>query len=64
MGQGQDLKVYHDFKDFPHTKWTPTEDKAKCPPGTFIDARGLENGEQMDRALKCGVNGKPIMFDL
>jgi hypothetical protein len=62
--QAQELKVYHDFKDFPHTKWTPTEDKVRCPPSTFYDVRGLENGEQMDRALKCGANGKPIMFDL
>ncbi len=26
--------------------------------------RTAANGEQMDRALKCGANGKPIMFDL
>ena len=40
-----DIRVYNDFKDFPHTKWTPYRDTIKCPPSSYNDVRGLDNNE-------------------
>ena len=48
--------------EIPHYKWTPYLDTNKCPPATYADARGVENGEPMERLLKTA--GKPILFDL
>jgi len=58
------MKIYNDFKDFPHTKWSPQEDPISCPPHTYCDARNLENGENMERLLKGGSAGRPLLFDL
>mmetsp|Transcript_6983 Transcript_6983/g.11193 ORF Transcript_6983/g.11193 Transcript_6983/m.11193 type:complete len:118 (-) Transcript_6983:376-729(-) len=62
--QAANLKIYHDFKDFPHTKWSPQDDADTCPPDSFFDARKLPQGEQMERVLKGGSQGRPILFDL
>ena len=58
------MKVYQNFKDFPHTKWTPYKDTVRCPPDTYEDVRHLDTAEQLDIILKQGPNGKPMMFDL
>lgn len=46
--------IYNDFKDFPHTKWSPQEDTVKCPPSSYHDARGMENSEVMELMTKKG----------
>jgi len=58
------MKVYNDFRDFPHTKWAPYQDTEKCPPTSYCDVRGLETGEALDRILKQGRSGNPMLFDL
>ena len=55
--------IFRDFKDFPDNKWEPYADKRKCPGSSFTDARGIENGERMERLLKGGTD-KPLLFDL
>lgn len=64
MPQPYEPTVYYDFKDFPDLKWEPFKNKEICPPGSFCDARNLENnGEKMENILKGGTT-KPILFDL
>ena len=55
--------IFHDFRDFPDNKWEPYADRKVCPSNTFTDARGMENGERMEKMLKGGTD-KPILFDL
>ena len=57
------MQVYNDFNKFPHSKWEPYLNHERCPPSTYIDVRGLEISEQLDKLLKGGAN-KPIYFDL
>ena len=57
------MKIYNDFKDFPHTKWTPFDNHQLCPPNSYIDVRGKENSDVMDAMLRPG-NDKPVLFDL
>ena len=58
------MRVYKDFKDFPHRKWTPYKDTVNCPPNTYNDVRAFDTAEQLDKILKQGPNGKPMLFDL
>ena len=44
-------------------KWEPYADKKKCPSDSFFDARGIENGERMEKLLKGGTD-TPLLFDL
>jgi hypothetical protein len=61
--KGQELQVYNDFKQFPHSKWEPYLDTERCPPGTYCDVRGLDISEQLDRLHKGGAH-RPMQFDL
>jgi len=60
------LKIYHDFKDFPHTKWAPYDDPLRCPAGSYTDARNYDNSQVMEMLLREGAlaSGKPFLFDL
>ena len=55
--------MFYDFKDFPDNKWEPYADRNLVAPDSFVDARGLENGDRMERLLKGGTDN-PILFDL
>ena len=59
----QNMQVYNDFKQFPHSKWEPYNDPERCPPGSYCDVRGLDISEQLDRLHKGGAK-KPMQFDL
>jgi hypothetical protein len=48
------MRVYKDFKDFPHRKWTPYKDTVNCPPNTYDDLRAFDTAEQLDKILKQG----------
>lgn len=43
--QDQRDTIYNDFKNFPLYKWTPYEDKERCPPSSYMDLRDLETCE-------------------